>query len=146
MAMSNGALEVSAAGEPAPVAAFAHIGPLGAVRQPLVELRAAQPIMAVAGQAFILDHRRLLRFGLDRLDEEPVFASAFRPLAGRRLPAVARGQEPGFDFTGGWQGSISRFHSYAVYCLYAVTVRRCAGISSLKFRVLGVLYSPLLPP
>ena len=91
----------SAARKPATVAAFAHISALGAVGEHLVELRAAQPIAAVASQAFIFEDRRLLRLGLLRLDEEPILSRAGWPIAGWGLPAVAKGEEPGRDFARG---------------------------------------------
>ena len=121
---------ISAAGKPATVAAFAHISPLGAVGEHLVELRSAQPITAVAGQAFIFEDRRLLRLGLLRLDEEPILSRAGWPIARWGLPAMAKGEEPGRDFARCRQGSIGRFHSHTVYCLKAITLRRSAGISS----------------
>lgn len=45
---------------------------------------------------------------------------------------MARREEPGGDFARGWKRSIGSFHSYAVYCLYATTLRCWAGISSPK--------------
>ena len=66
--------------------------------------------MAPAGQAFVFDEGRLGRLGLSRLDEVPVFASTFWPLAGWGLPAVARWEKPGCDFARGGEGSIGRFH------------------------------------
>jgi len=120
---------VSAAGEPTAVTPFAHVGPLGTVGQHLVVLRAAQTIPAMTGQAFILN-QRLFRLGLRRLDEQPRFSSAAWPIARRRLSAVARGEEPGCNFASWWRGSVGGFHSYAVVCLYGVTLRRCAAISS----------------
>ena len=121
---------ISAARKPASVAAFAHIRALRAVRQHLVELRSAQPIAAVAGEALVLDEGRFLRLGLRRLDEEPILSRAAWPIAGWGLPAMAKREEAGRDFAGGRKGSIGRFHSHTVYCLYATTLRRCAGISS----------------
>jgi hypothetical protein len=120
------------AGQPTAVTALAHVGALGAFGEHLVELRTPQTIAAVAGQAFVFDNRRLLRLGLRRLDEEPALSGAGRPIAGRGLPAMARGEEARGDFPGRRKGSIGSFHSHAVYCLYAVTLRRCGGISSPK--------------
>ena len=115
----------SAAGKPAAVAAFAHIGPLRAVGQHLVKLRAAQAVPPPAGQALVFDNWGLLLWlGLRRLYQEPAFFRAARPIAGGGLPAVARGEKPGCDFARRRKGSIGRFHSYAAYCLYAVTLRR----------------------
>ena len=106
---------MSAARKPATVAAFAHIRALGAIRQHLVELWPAQPVAAVASEAFIFNEGRLLRLGLCRLDEEPILSRAGWPIAGWGLPAVARREEARRDFAGGRNGSIGRFHSYAVF-------------------------------
>ena len=88
----------------------------------------------MASQTLVFDDGRVLRLGFRRLDEEPGFSRAAWPIAGWGLPAVARREESGRDFAGGWKGSIGRFHSYAVYCLYPVTLRRCAEYSSINFR------------
>ena len=115
----------SAARKPAAITAFAHVCPLGAISQHLVKLGAAQPVPPPAGQALVFDNWGLLLwFGLRRLYQEPAFFGAARPIAGGGLPAVARGEKPDCDFARRRKGSIGRFHSYAVYCLYAVTLRR----------------------
>lgn len=89
-----------AAGKPAAVPAFAHISPLRAVRDHLEELRVAQAIATSAGQAFILDEGRLVRFGFSGLDDEPLLSRLGWPLAGLSLAAVAMGEQANGDFPG----------------------------------------------
>src|ERR1039458_2001668 len=119
----NAVWRALATGQPAAVTAFAHIGPLGTIGQHLVELWAAQTIPPPASEAFVFDEGRVLGFGVLGFNQKPAISRARGPIAGWRLPAVAWGEEPGRDFARGRKGSIGRFHSYAVYCLYAVTLR-----------------------
>lgn len=114
----------SAAGKPAAVATFAHIGALGTVRQHLAELGTPQPISPPASKALVFDDGRILRFGVLGFDQEPALPGITWPIAGGRLPAVARWQETGCDLAGDRKRSIGRFHNYALYCLYVVTLRQ----------------------
>jgi hypothetical protein len=94
------ALARSAAGEPAAIAALAHVGALGAVREDLVELRVAEAVAAAAGEAFVFDEGRLVGFRLGGFDDQPVFSAAAGPINGMRMAAAASGKEPGCDFAG----------------------------------------------
>ena len=97
-------LQLSAAGEPAAIAALAHVGALRTVRQHLVQLRVAETIAAVASQAFVFDEGRLVWCWLGRFDDQPVFPGAIWPLAGLGVAAAALGQEAGRDFPGCGEG------------------------------------------
>jgi len=129
----------SAAGEPAPVAALPHVGPLGTIRQHLAKLCAAQAIPASAGQAFVLDNGRLVRLGVGGLDDEPVVCRLAWPIGGLRLVAVATGEQPGRDFSGRRKRKVRSCHKYVAFCRYGVTLRRWGGISSFNFERNGLL-------
>ena len=100
----EGVFVASAAGKPAAIAALAHVGALRTVRQHLEQLRVAETVAAVAGQAFVFDEGRLVRFRLRWLDHKPFFPGAIWPLAGLSMAAAALGQEAGRDFAGCGEG------------------------------------------
>ena len=104
-----------AAGKPPAVAAFAHICPFRTVRHHFVKLGLTQAIAASAGQAFILDQGRLVRFGLRRLDKKPVVSRLGGPVARLCLVAMAMREEPGGDFAGCRKWRAWRCHKCEVY-------------------------------